>query len=417
MANAAQGTTPPDREGRAREWIRALAEIPVRFAGTAGERQAAEQVGAWMRELGLRDVSVVSVAGGPRAGFVLALHAGLAAIGCLGSGFIGALLGVVAAWSFHSQFRRGRPLLSKLFHPPDSVNVIGRVGAEAPARRIVLTAHIDTAQAGWIFSPRVADRFARANRNPWQPGGQPDGQPRSPFALPEGLIVAGSLLALGSWLGAHGFLFALTRTLVGLALVINCGLMLQWAFAPATPGANDNASAVAAMLLCAKQLMAALPGDVELWLAGTGAEEAGCRGMHAIVDGHRDWPPDSTYFVNFECLGGGALHFIRSEGMLSKIHYPPILLDLARRVAATAAFGALTPTDLLAGTDGHVPARQGYPSLSLISLEPNGVPRNYHRSDDTAEGIDTATVVRAADFGAAVVAAALRGDSGPLPPP
>jgi hypothetical protein len=38
------------------------------------------------------------------------------------------------------------------------------------------------------------------------------------------------------------------------------------------------------------------------------------------------------------------------------------------------------------------------------------VPRNYHRRDDTVEGIDTAMVVRAADFGAAVAVAALRGE-------
>jgi hypothetical protein len=41
-------------------------------------------------------------------------------------------------------------------------------------------------------------------------------------------------------------------------------------------------------------------------------------------------------------------------------------------------------------------------------LEANGVPRNYHRIEDTVDAIDTAMVVRAADFGAAVADAALR---------
>jgi hypothetical protein len=39
--------------------------------------------------------------------------------------------------------------------------------------------------------------------------------------------------------------------------------------------------------------------------------------MHGLIETQRDWPLESTYFVNFECVGGGALHFIRSEGMLS----------------------------------------------------------------------------------------------------
>src|SRR5262249_4496672 len=94
--------------------------------------------------------------------------------------------------------------------------------------------------------------------------------------------------------------------------------------------------------------------------------------------------------------------------------YPPSLIELARRMAATGTFGDITVTDLLAATDGHVSAQHGYPTLSLIALEPSGVPRNYHRPDDTVDGIDMPSVIRAADFGAAVATAALRGATGPL---
>ena len=83
-------------------------------------------------------------------------------------------------------------------------------------------------------------------------------------------------------------------------------------------------------------------------------------------------------------------------------------------MAASGAFGELTSTDLMAATDGHVPARLGYASLSLISLEADGVPLNYHRSGDLPEALDMETVVRAADFGAAVVRVALRGEAGPI---
>ena len=112
--------------------------------------------------------------------------------------------------------------------------------------------------------------------------------------------------------------------------------------------------------------------------------------------------------VHAACVGGVALHYMRSEGLLAKGYFPPELNELARRVASGGRFGEVTPTDLLAATDGHVPAARGYPTLSLISLEANGVPRNYHRIEDTVDAIDTAMVVRAADFGAAVADAALR---------
>ena len=55
-----------------------------------------------------------------------------------------------------------------------------------------------------------------------------------------------------------------------------------------------------------------------------------------------------------------------------------------------------------------MPAALGYPTLSLISLEANGVPRNYHRVEDTVDALDMAMVVRAADFGTAVALAGLR---------
>jgi len=397
-----------EREQRAREWIRVLSEIPERFAGTAAERSAAERTAEWMRELGAREVSISPTPGAPKAGFVLALHGGLALLGCLWGGLPGVVLTLLAAWSFRREYRQHRPFLAKLLPAPDSVNVIGRIGAEAPSRRVVLTAHIDAAQAGWIFSRQTADWFADLA------GRRGDGPPPGPLALPRALLIGAVLVAVAAWLGAGGLLLDLISGVLVIALLAIVGVSLQWAMARGTPGANDNASAVAAMLACAERLAGALPEDVELQIVGTGAEEVGCCGMRGFVARHGDWPLESTYFVNFECVGGGLLHFIRSEGVLAKVHFPPILLDLARRVAASGAFGEVTPVDLLASTDGHVPAERGYPSLSLISLDPNGVPRNYHRVEDTVEGIDTEMVIRAADFAAAVTTAALRGEADPI---
>ena len=411
MSDQAKSETgPSEREQRAREWIRVLSEIPERFSGTAAERSAAERTGEWMRELGARDVSILPTPGAPKAGFALALHGGLAALGCLWGGTLGVFLTILAAWSFRREYRRHQPFLSKLLPAPDSVNVIGRIGADAPARRVVLTGHIDAAQAGWLFSRQMAERFAGVA----QSMRRTDGPPPGPLALPEALLIGAALVTLAAWLGAQGFLLDLLKVAVLLPLLGTVGLSLQWAMARATPGANDNASAVAAMLTCAEKLLAQLPEDVELQLVGTGAEEVGCCGMRGFVARHSDWSPESTYFVNFECVGGGLLHFIRSEGVLEKVHFPPMLLELARRVAASGAFGEVTPTDLLASTDGCVPAERGYPALSLISLDPNGVPRNYHRIEDTVDGIDLEMVVRAADFAAAVTMAALRAEAGPI---
>jgi hypothetical protein len=268
---------------------------------------------------------------------------------------------------------------------------------------VVLSAHIDTAQAGWLFSPTLADLFSRSARGQQSARRPPPG----PLALPRVLVLAAPVIAVVAWMGAHGFAFGVAKAVLDGGLLLMFALTLQWANSSATPGANDNASAVASMLTCAESLLPALPGDVELWLVGTGAEEVGCRGMHGFVESRLGWERASTFYINFECTGGGALHYIRSEGVLGKFEYPPRALELAQQTAAGERFGDITPTDLLAATDGHVPAHHGYPTLSMISLEANGVPRNYHRPNDTVDAIDLAMVVRAADFAVAVASKAL----------
>ncbi len=399
-----------DRQLRAFQWVRMLTELPGRLAGSEAERDAALRVQDALRELGFEDVRLEPVATRPRLGLALALHLGLSGLGCWLAGGFGALLAGLAAFSFFREFRRGELVLSRLLPAPPSVNVVARSGDARPRQRVVLSAHIDSAQAGWIFSEKLARRFARgATRD-----GARDGPPPGPHALPEALLAVGAAVALATWLGAGGLPMGLLRTGIVAALLLASGLALEWAVSRPSPGANDNASAVAAMLTCAEQLLAALPDRTELTVVGTGAEEVGCCGMRAFCEGTGGWRRDASYFVNFECVGGGELHWVRSEGTLVKTIFPSMLVEVARRVAASGAFGRVTPVDLLAGTDGHVPARLGFPTVSLVALDEGGIPRNYHRESDLPEALDLETVVRAADFGGAVARVALRGEAGPI---
>ncbi len=393
-----------ERESRARAWIQSLCELPSRIAGTLYERQAADQVADWLQELGFSDVQVVPVEGGPRPGRVLALHAAVGLLGVLWGGLIGVLLVLLAWVSFRLENRRQARILSRLLGVSNSVNVVGRRGSPQASRRVIFSAHIDTTEAGFVFSPRVAHWFAGWNH---QRQGNGNRLPIPPLAVPELLLALGTAVAFAEWTGSHGWLFGAIRYADILGLAVAVGLGLQWAMAQPTPGANDNASAVAAMLLAGESLAQQLGDDVELWLVGTGAEECGSGGMWEFVETHSHWDPEHTFFINFECVGGGNLHYVLSEGLLGRTHYPPRLLEVARSVAASGRFGRVTPVHLLAGTDGKVPALCGYPALSLITLEDNGVPRNYHQPTDTVEQIDLAAVVRAADFAVAVARVAL----------
>jgi len=398
-----------ERQMRAFHWVRLLAELPGRLAGSREEREAADRVEAWLREIGIEEVSSQPVRGRPRPAWVAGLHLGLGAIACALGGALGVVVAAVSAASFSRELRARESLLSRWLPAAGSLNVIGRVGSNSPSQRVVLCAQLDARQPGWIFSEFFAGWNAR----------RVDSTPasrvaRSPAAVAEVLLWSAVAAMVARGLGASGFLIAAATMSIGIALAAGALVSLRQARAVRAPGANDNAAGVAAMLTATEQLLALLPQGVELWVVGTGAGGAGCSGMRAFVDAHRDWSPDHTLFINFKCVGGGALHYIRREGPLGDTLYFPQLVELARRVSASGLFGELTAVDWPEDTDGGAALRGGFQALSLLSLEADGLPRNRRLASDLPASLDMETVICAADFGAAVARAALRGEAGPI---
>jgi hypothetical protein len=390
-----------DRQLRAFQWIRDLAVLPDRRAGGSGEREAARRMAGWLGELGFEEVAEVPLPARPRAAWVLVLHLGLAALGVAVGGGLGVLLAGLVTLSFLRETRQRERWLSRLLPARASREVVARAGARRPAQRVVLFARLDTADAG----SRAWERFARD----WAKRGR--GALPAPDALVGGLLGAAALLAVVVWLGAGGVLVGLARLALGIALVAGAALLLT--AARAVP-AVEEVCALAALLTCAEQLLAQLPEDAELEVVAAGAQEAGGCGMQVFCDARAGWPTHASYFVNFESSGGGALHWLRSESGHGSAPHPPLLIELARRVAASGVFGEVAAADLACPTGGRVPAARGFATLSLIALDADGLPHRVRRPDDPLQGVDPAGVIRAADFGAAVARAALRGEAGPL---
>ena len=405
MSEPARPEKSLDREIRAFHWIRLLAELSGRFAGTDQEGEAARRVESWLRELGFDEIEYSSVPSRPRPGWVWAAHFLVAALGCAAGGIAGLLLAGFAAYSFRRE-ATGAPVLSRVFPARDSQNVVARVGSLRPRRRVVLSAPLDAAPASAWFSGRLALRAASARA---------DGQaPRGLAALPARLLEASALVTAASALGADGPVALAARAGLAALLVLAAAISARWAIASASTGAND-ASGVAALLSAAEQLAAQLPPDVELWCAATGAGHTGACGMHALLEAHPEWcTGDITAFVSFAWVGGGALHYACSEGELERTHYPTSLRELARRIAASDSYGAVSPAELAFDTPGRVAARRSPHVLSLVALEPNGLPRGFRAPGDDPARLDTELVVRAADFGCCVLSAYLRGDAEPL---
>ncbi len=386
------------------DWIKALEQVPQRYAGSIGEQRTAELVAGWMRDLGVPEVTLERFQPpkrSGRSGYLLALHTLIAGIGCLLGGWIGAGLVLLAAWSI-----RGPRWLNvgSLLPAITSINAVGhRAASGTDPFRIILSAHIDTNQAGLIFHPWMANTFA--TRATAKTRGKP---PKGPNSIPVRLAIVACLILGLSLLFPASTPLLIARWLTGLILLVVCALGLQWALAKTTPGANDNASAVAAMLQAAETLNRELADDTELWVVATGAEEIGSRGMQAFMNLHQHWPKERCLFINFESVGSTHLHFAINEGASKKTHYSDASVRFTTKLAELSTQGPITPIELMIGTDGRVPARRGYEAVSLVSLEANQVPRNYHRPDDIAEFIALDTVERAGAFAIEIAQAAAR---------
>ncbi len=94
------------------------------------------------------------------------------------------------------------------------------------------------------------------------------------------------------------------------------------------PGANDNLSAVGALLAVAEELTRDPLEGVHVVLVSTGSEESLMEGMRGFARRHFDeFDPARTEMVCLECLGGPTLVVLEGEGMLRMRDYPAEIRD------------------------------------------------------------------------------------------
>jgi hypothetical protein len=397
-----------ERQIRAFHWVRLLAEIPERVAGGEGEREAAHRVESWLREIGFTEVDTASVTSRPRRGAVVALHAALAVLGCLLPPLAGFPLVALVALSLQRELRGQPGGLSRWLPAPDSVLVRACAGSARPRRRVVLCASLDAPQTGRLFgSPALAFLLGRSSVAPVS-------APAGFAAWLRRLLLAALVVTAAAALGADGWLVGFLRAALVVAFGGVAWLGFDHARAAASPGANANASGVAAMLTCGEQLLAQLGDDDALCLVAAGAHETGGAGMHTFLGGLDEADARRSLFVAFDRVGGEQLHWVRAEVGLERVVHPARLPELARRVAESSAFGDVRGVDWV-GTTVVAPAvARDLHALALVSLDADGRPRHEASAGDLPEALDMANVVRAADFAGAVAAASLRGEGDPL---
>lgn len=376
-------------------WLRSKLEELERIyrpSASAGELEAAEWIVGQLAETGAPARIETEAAHGTYwwpigIGTVAGLLGSLAVL--RRRRFFGMLAGIAGATAIATDFPpRSRPL-RRLLPKRETFNVVCEMGDPDAKQTVVMVAHHDSAHAGFIFHPGGPRLLAKT--------GLFKRLQTSPMLMAP--VIGGPILA--ALAGLTG-----SRRLATFAAALSAGstaAMIDIGLRDVVPGANDNGSAVVALLDLARRFKAEPPEDVKVILLSVGSEESFSEGMKAFGERHfTDMPLDSTFFINLESVGSPYLTVLRGEGFLKMFDYPEEALELADRTAAEIGIELYPNLRIRNGTDGLEPLAAGYPTVSICSCTEDRQPANYHWPNDVAANVDFGTVVQSVDLAEAM---------------
>jgi hypothetical protein len=377
---------------RLEESIRHLAAIP-RPSASEGERVAAEWLAAELRAAGCRDAGIEEERAHGTYWWPLGLLAGIGALGggaALRGGrvrrLLGAALGGTAAAGLAGELGGGSLWFRRACLPHHSTwNVVAEAGDPDARETLIVLAHHDAAREGLIYHPAIPRLVGRL-----VPTAIAERQKTSPPLL---LLVFGgpALVGLGALLGDRRAVQAGTVLCAGTVLA-----MADLAARDTVPGANDNLSAVAALLEVARALEERPVDGLRVLLVSCGAEESLQEGMQGFARRHFPaLPTRHTRVFCLETVGSRDLVCPESEGMLLRRGYDAEFKDLTSECARQAGVELTRGYRLSFASDALVALRAGYRSVMIGSLNEYRAPANYHWRTDTPENVDYGSVVGA----------------------
>jgi hypothetical protein len=354
-----------------------------RPSASAGERRAAEWIAAELDAAGCRAARVEEERAHGGYWWPLGLlNAGAALAARLGGRRAAALVGGVAAAAIYDDVGGGRLWFRRrtLPHRP-TFNVLAEAGDPAASRTIVFVAHHDAAHSGLVFHPALPRIAMRS-----MPALHEKAEQSVPILY--GVFLGPLLLALWGLLGrrplrAAGMLFSLGAS----AAMANIGS------SSVVPGANDNLSAVAVLVVLAHALRERPVEGVRVVLLSTGSEESFMEGMQAFGRRHfAELPRETTEFVCIECVGSPELCVVEGEGMLRMRYYAGETRERLARAGLDAGVELTRGLRTVAATDGLIALRAGYPTCTLGGVDETKFPLDYHWPTDTPDNLDWKSV-------------------------
>jgi hypothetical protein len=359
-------------------WIQQLAAIE-RPSASSGERHAAEWIVEQLGESATPARIEAEAAHGTHLPFVLPSALALLA-GFVRSRSVAAVVAALATAAIVDELGGHRRLVRRMLARRETYNVVAEVGNPRGSRTVVFVSHHDVAR------PWAAAFGAIVSAPPLRLlGGRP-------------LPIAGTLAyaPLTVLLGVAGGVRALRRVGIALCAFIVV-LFTDIARRAPVPGANDNASGVAALLGIARDLSGSRrPASLHVVLLSAGSEETMLEGMDAFLRRHRgELDPARTIVVCLDQLGWHRLLLRDSEGVLRRYRTRPEDVDLVLHAARFAAVRVEVAPPFGSPSDGLAARWAGLPTIFLSSAAANGGYPHYHRPSDVPENVDIETVVAA----------------------
>ena len=331
----------------------------------------------------------------PQHALVFAAHAALAVAGSVvgtKSPGVGFALVLIAATSLYLDGNTRFYLLRRLFFRRGSQNIVSPGPRPEAPLRLILVAHYDAARTGWIYGAPMKYLNSLAPRT------------RVVFS-PLRLFFWGGIVPLLPILGAQMAHFdpgwiKILQLLPTAGLIVAAFALIDVALSDHVPGANDNASGVAAVLSAAEELDSDSPANLDVWVVLTGAEACIAEGMRAFVrDPRAQLDRERTAVVNVTAVGSGPPRFEVSEGAFASIPLDRRLTELALALAGAdeegeSGFGAepvrtALVDDALAAIVRKIPA---------ITIRDGYLPPHHHLPSDTPDQIDGEQLTKATGF-------------------
>lgn len=375
--------------------VQALAQgIGPRPTGHAAESIAQEYVRDTLHGLGFTEIEEMPFLTWDTWGYTSIVPNVLSLMGnWLGKwGDIGRFLGgVLSLWSGYHLLKSSRcdkqPLAFLYPNKKQSKNLLVRIPATSERRhRVVLIGHTDTNKHRQTFAPAMKQYIPFLDTL------------NITFPLLNGVAQFAQAFGMGKKANQ------LRQLSVG-SMMFSLGMLLMDELEGYVEGANDNATAVAALLGLAAQLQENPLQHTEVWLAFTSAEEVGCVGMHKLLDeyGHI---LKNAYFIDFEMVGCEEIAYVTqhsSFSYLTSYEPDPESLRLAQKTAQTYPELAVNGRPMVIGEEVGALRSRDYRGICLVGVGVDGWLANWHQYSDNFDNIQPEGIERAARFALAMM--------------